>query len=97
MILFITFGLALFVGLLIQYFLWKSRKKDKNAIKDDWKKFLNASAKNNIGEINYYGGRLIWNKYLKQEQLKLDAFNKQLHYNRTMPEIGSSGGRKQSW
>ena len=31
------------------------------------------------------------------KELRLNAYNKQLHYNRTFPEIGSSGGIKQSW
>ncbi len=31
------------------------------------------------------------------EQLKLDAFNKQLHYDRNIPSPGSSGGKPQSW
>ena len=33
----------------------------------------------------------------KFESLRLNAFNKQLHYDRPLPEIGSSGGVKQSW
>jgi hypothetical protein len=30
-------------------------------------------------------------------ELRLNAYNKQLHYNRTFPEVGSSGGIKQTW
>ena len=116
-ILFITLGLIVFVGLLIQYFLWKSKVKDRKSIADNWDKFLIASSKNDINDIKYFGDKLVWNKYLKQEQLtkitqvvaskaeeypeleqlKLDLFNKQLDYNRTLPEIGSSGGIPQSW
>ena len=36
-------------------------------------------------------------RYPELEQLKLDAFNKQLHYDRPLPSSGSSGGKKQSW
>lgn len=117
MILFITLGLICLGIILVQYFLWKSRAKDKETIHSDWESFLKASSKNNIQELNYYGDKLIWNKYLKQkqlseitrivdskikvypelEQLKLNALNKQLHYNRILPTSGSSGGIKQSW
>lgn len=31
------------------------------------------------------------------ESLRLNAYNKQLHYNRTLPQTGSSGGIKQTW
>ncbi len=31
------------------------------------------------------------------KSLRLNAYNKQLHYDRPLPEIGSSGGVKQSW
>lgn len=31
------------------------------------------------------------------ESLRLNAYNKQLHYNRTMPEAWSSGGIAQTW
>ena len=35
--------------------------------------------------------------YPELEKLKLDAFNKQLNFDRTLPGSGSSGGIKQSW
>jgi hypothetical protein len=31
------------------------------------------------------------------KSLRLNAYNKQLHYRRTLPQSGSSGGIKQSW
>ena len=117
MTLFICLGIILLIAISIQIVLRRIRGRDKNSINEDWKKFLHASSKNNIGEIKYYGDKLIWNKYLKQnqltkisevvaikiekypelEKLKLDAYNKQLHYNRLFPGSGSSGGIKQSW
>lgn len=36
-------------------------------------------------------------KHPKFESLRLNSFNKQLHYDRPLPGIGSSGGVKQSW
>lgn len=36
-------------------------------------------------------------KFPEFEELRLRAYNKQLHYDRTLPEVGSSGGIKQTW
>ncbi|NVK66247.1 MAG: hypothetical protein HWE22_16770 [Flavobacteriales bacterium] len=36
-------------------------------------------------------------EHIQFKSLRLNAYNKQLHYDRPLPEIGSSGGVKQSW
>ncbi|MCF7559766.1 hypothetical protein L3X39_03885 [Sabulilitoribacter multivorans] len=36
-------------------------------------------------------------RYSQLEKLKYNAYNKKLHYDRPLPESGSSGGIKQSW
>lgn len=69
LILFLTLGLTIIAGLTIQYVLWQKRIKDQNSIDKDWKLFLKASSKKDIKSIQLYGDKLLWNQYLKQEQL----------------------------
>ncbi len=68
-VLFFSLGVISLIALGIHYFLWKARKKDKEMIDKDWIRFKSAVAKNNISEINSYGKRLVWNKYLNKVQL----------------------------
>jgi len=101
---FLFLSVLLFIAVTIQILLRRSRKKDKLSLDADWQNFLTASSTEDIEGINNYGDKLIWNKYLKQNQLtqiskvvelnidkypelkklKLNAYNKQLHYNRTL-------------
>jgi len=116
-VLFITLGLVVLIGIIIQFFLWKNRKKDKETLNHDWANFKRAIDKNATSQIILFGEKLVWNKYLTRNQLtemidvvnqklernpqlkelSLDLFNKKLHYDRTLPYPGSSGGIKQSW
>lgn len=66
----ISNGIIIIVAVGIQYFLWKNRKNDKKSIDIDWQKFVAAESKNDHFNIKLYGNRLIWNKYLKKEQLE---------------------------
>lgn len=54
----------------IRYFLWKSSQRALLIIDQDWEGFLKASASSNINRINLFGGKLIYNKHLKQAQLE---------------------------
>ncbi len=116
-ILSVLFGLIILSIIVIQYFLWRSRMKDKASLEEDWRRFLESVDNDDVDKIRGAGDKLLWNKYLKQKQLTkitevvkskidkhpelkelhLNAFNKQLDYNKTLPESGSSGGIKQSW
>ena len=99
--------------IIIQIYLWRKNKIDKENLSQDWITFLKASENSDIQLLIDSGDKLIWNKHLKQNQLtiiievvdseiennpelkklKLNAFNKQLHYDRTLPYSGSSGGK----
>jgi hypothetical protein len=112
-ILFLSIGILVLIVLIIQYFLWK----DKNSLNYYWQKFLDSESNNDMRGLKFNGEKLIWNKYLKNEQLEKiidvvnsrvknyptlkrlanDAYNKKLHYDRILPQSGSSGGIKQSW
>ena len=112
-----SLGIILIFSIIIYFFIRKDRLNDKRNLELDWENFLKSESLNDIKGIAENGDKLIWNKYLLNEQLdkiisvvnllvsdfpqleklKLNAFNKKLHYNRTMPESGSSGGIKQSW
>ncbi|WP_320814113.1 hypothetical protein [Flavobacterium sp.] len=105
MILFYSLGFIFLILTVIYNFVWKDRFRDKNNLKKDWQKFLNSESLNDIKGITENGDKLIWNKYLLNEQLdkiidvvnlritefpelkKLEnnAFNKKLHYKRTLP------------
>ena len=66
---FITLGIIVLLASIPYYFIFKSERKDKELIDSQWKNFLRAVDKNNISEIISYGDKLIWNKYLKRDQL----------------------------
>jgi len=58
----------IFIG--IYYFIWKDRIKDRNNLDLDWQMFLKSEDSNDIKRLDYYGNKLIWNKYLQSEQLE---------------------------
>lgn len=68
-ILFSTLGITIIIGIIIQYFLWQQRIKERNSIDKDWEDFLKASSNENIELIKLYVDKLLWNQYLKKEQL----------------------------
>jgi hypothetical protein len=51
------------------YYIRKDRQRDKNNLAIDWKNFLKSESQNDIKGIEIYGDKLIWNKYLLNEQL----------------------------
>ena len=69
MILFYSLGFTFLVLIVIYNFVWKDRIRDKNNLKKDWQKFLNSESLNDIKGIAQNGDKLIWNKYLLNEQL----------------------------
>ena len=58
-----------------------------------WNKYLLSEQLNKIIEVT--NSRVI--KFPELKKLANNAYNKKLHYTRTMPTSGSSGGIKQSW
>ena len=65
-------------------------KYEKNLI---WNKYLKSTQLDKLIETV----DLLSEKSPGLEKLKNLAFNKKLHYDRTLPYPGSSGGKKQSW
>ena len=58
-----------------------------------WNKYLQIKHLDKIIEVT--NSRV--DKFPVLKKLANNAYNKKLHYNRTLPEAGSSGGIKQSW
>ncbi len=52
-ILFITLAILASIALIIQYFIWKSRIRDKGVLDEHWNNFLDAASNNNISQIAY--------------------------------------------
>ena len=67
----LMFWLIIFFPFLIitQIVFWRNRKKARQNIILDWKKFLAAENSDNIELIKKYGERLIWNRYISQDQI----------------------------
>ena len=117
MVLIYSLVILFLVTIIIYYFLWKDRLQDKKNLEKDCQRFRKSVSINDIKGIAIHGDKLIWNTYLRKEQLKEiidvvdlkvsnypalkelknNAFNKKLHYDRIIPCPGSSGGIKQSW
>lgn len=81
-----------------QLFLKASKSTDIPAMiklgeKLIWNKYLTQAQLSNIMAVVDFHIE----KHPELQKLKLDAYNKQLHYDRILPESGSSGGIKQSW
>jgi ATP-dependent Zn protease len=81
-ILFLSIGILILIAIIIQYFLWKDRMKDKNSLNHYWQKFLESESNNNVRDLKFNGEKLIWNKYLKNEQLEkiIDVVNRVKNY-----------------
>ena len=112
MILFYVLAIIISIAIVGYFFLFKDRMKDQKNLEDDWQKFLKAKSLNDLKGIDIYGKQLVYNKFLRSEQLeeiisvvnsrisdfpelkklKETAFNKKLHYDRTLPDSGSNGG-----
>jgi len=68
-ILFTTIIVVGVLGILIRIFIWRERQKDKRNIDLHWQKFLLAEKRNDLHYLKLYINKLIWNKFLKKEQL----------------------------
>lgn len=51
------------------YFVFKKKKKDKEIYDVDWKKYREAIDLKNMEGIDEYGNNVLWNYYLKPEDL----------------------------
>lgn len=69
MILFYSLGIISLISIGIYYFIWKDKQNDKNNLDKDWRRFLKSISLNDMKGIASNGDKLIWNKYLKTEQL----------------------------
>lgn len=89
LVLFYALGIILIATIVIQYYLWRDRKKDKNCIEDDWQKFLDAVSRNNNDELIRVSEKLIWNKYLKVTHLDimLKIIENEIEENDKMKEL----------
>ena len=65
----LTIFVAIAIAILIQFLIWKVKQKDKQTIDETWQKFLKASSAKDIDGLIFYGDKLIWNKFLNQNQL----------------------------
>ncbi len=68
-ILFIVIILCFVFMIITQIVFWKQRQLARERIITDWAKFLNAERFNDIKSIKLYGDKLIWNRYISQEQI----------------------------
>jgi hypothetical protein len=77
MVLFYSLGFIFLIVTVIYYYAWKDKLRDKNNLKNDWRKFLNSESLNDIKGIVENGDKLIWNKCLSNEQLNkiIDVVN----------------------
>ena len=57
--------------IITQVVFWMHRKRARKNIISDWLKFLNAEKSNDIDLINVYGDKLIWNRYISQDQIDI--------------------------
>ena len=70
MIIMLVAMMMCFVFMIItQIVFWKQRQLARERIITDWAKFLNAERFNDIKSIKLYGDKLIWNRYISQEQI----------------------------
>lgn len=69
MVLIYSIVIIFLISLGIYHYIRKDRQRDKNNLAIDWKNFLKSESQNNIKGIVTYGDKLIWNKYLLNEQL----------------------------
>jgi hypothetical protein len=69
MVLIYSIFIIFLISLGIYYYIRKDRQRDKNNLEIDWKNFLKSESLNDIKGIVNYGDKLIWNKYLLNEQL----------------------------
>ena len=61
---------ACFVFMIVtQVVFWRNRKEARKRIITDWSKFLEAEHSNDIVLIKLYGDKLIWNRYISQDQI----------------------------
>ncbi|WP_299098958.1 hypothetical protein [uncultured Winogradskyella sp.] len=62
--------LIIVVAIITGYvYVRKNKLKDKTNLENHWQKFLRADSLNDINGIDFYGNKLIYNKYLRIEQL----------------------------
>ena len=76
LILFMGFIFCFLFMIITQVVFWRNRKLARKEIITDWTKFLNAEKANNINSMKLYGEKLIWNRYISQDQI--DKLNESL-------------------
>jgi hypothetical protein len=69
MVLIYSIFVIFLISIVAYYYIRKDRQRDKNNLAIDWKNFLKSESQNDIKGIEIYGDKLIWNKYLLNEQL----------------------------
>ncbi len=57
-----------------QWVFWMRRKLARRNIISDWRYFLDAEKSNDVELLNLYVDKLIWNRYISQDQI--DQINK---------------------
>lgn len=64
-----TFVLTTLVSSILHFYIYKSRKQDRHTLLLDWNNFLVARSNEDISAIQKHGKKLIFNKFLQQDQL----------------------------
>ena len=75
-IMIIAMAICFLFMIITQVVFWRNRKLARKEIITDWTKFLNAEKSNNVNSMKLYGEKLIWNRYISQDQI--DKLNESL-------------------
>lgn len=92
LLLIITFVLMILLIIFGQLFFWRDKKKSRENLDKDWTEFEKAVSLNDIERIKLVGERLVYNPYLKPDQLKqmIKLVNEKLDINPELKELSIS-------
>jgi hypothetical protein len=84
-----TFGITIILAIIIQYFLWKDRKKQLKAMEKDWPAFLSAARNNDVARIKSIGEKIVWNTHLKGVQMDemIEVINQHIEENPELKQL----------
>lgn len=96
MILFYSIGSLLLISVGIFILILKDRINDKKNLDKDWQNFLESESLNDIKGIAFYGNKLIWNKYLLNDQLNkiIDVVNSRVSDNPELKKLENNAFNK---